>query len=135
MKELSVREIAAVKRQFKNSLPALKKIEAINKKIAALEEEKAIQEAIIEGGETGIMRLTGGFKSFELITCTYEPQFNEDGTPKMDKDGKYQLKAQVLTYHAPVQAEQPTEETVEEETKEEEIKDMQEFATLPFNEY
>ena len=135
MKELSVREIAAVKRQFKNSLPALKKIEAINKKIAALEEEKAIQEAIIEGGETGIMRLTGGYKSIDLITCTYEPQFNEDGTPKMDKDGKYQLKSQVLTYHAPVQAEQPTEETVEEETKEEEIKAMQEFETLPFNEY
>ena len=135
MKELSVREIAAVKRQFKNSLPALKKIEAINKKIAALEEEKAIQEAIIDGGETGIMRLTGGYKSIDLITCTYEPQFNEDGTPKMDKDGKYQLKAQVLTYHAPVQAEQPTEGTAEEETKKEEIKDMQEYATLPFNEY
>lgn len=137
MKELSVREIAAVKRQFKNSLPALKKIEAINKKIAALEEEKAIQEAIIDGGETGIMRLTGGFKSFELITCTYEPQFNEDGTPKMDKDGKYQLKAQVLTYHAPVEdVKDITEESTSEETnKEEEIKAMQEFATLPFNEY
>ena len=81
------------------------------------------------------MRLTGGYKSIDLITCTYELQFNEDGTPKMDKDGKYQLKSQVLTYHAPVQAEQPTEETVEEETKEEKIKDTQEFATLPFNEY
>ena len=137
MKELSVREIAAVKRQFKNSLPALKKIEAINKKIAALEEERIIQEAIIDGGETGIMRLTGGFKSFELITCTYEPQFNEDGTPKMDKDGKYQLKAQVLTYHAPVEdVKDTTEESTSEETnKEEEIKAMQEFETLPFNEY
>ena len=71
MKELSVREIAAVKRQFKNSLPALKKIEAINKKIAALEEEKAIQEAIIDGGETGIMRLTGGYKSIDLISCNF----------------------------------------------------------------
>ena len=137
MKELSVREIAAVKRQFKNSLPALKKIEAINKKISALEEEKAIQEAIIDGGETGIMRLTGGYKSIDLITCTYEPQFNEDGTPKMDKDGKYQLKAQVLTYHAPVEdIKDTTEESTSEETnKEEEIKAMQEFATLPFNEY
>ena len=68
MKELTTREIAAVKRQFKNSLPAMKKIESI-----------------------------------DLITCTYEPQFNEDGTPKMDKEGKYQVKNQVLTFHAPVE--------------------------------
>lgn len=109
MKELTTREIAAVKRQFKNSLPALKKIEAIDKKIAALQEERDIQQAIIDGGEAGIMRLTGGYKSIDLITCTYEPQFNEDGTPKMDKEGKYQIKNQVLTFHAPVEV-----ETVEE---------------------
>lgn len=98
MKELTTREIAAVKRQFKNSLPALKKIEAIDKKIAALQEEKEIQQAIIDGGEAGIMRLTGGYRSIDLIKCEYIPQFNEDGTPKMDKDNKYQLKTQVLTY-------------------------------------
>lgn len=103
MKELTTREIAAVKRQFKNSLPALKKIEAIDKKIAALQEERDIQQAIIDGGEAGIMRLTGGFRSIDLITCTYEPQFNEDGTPKMDKEGKYQVKNQVLTFHAPIE--------------------------------
>ena len=103
MKELTTREIAAVKRQFKNSLPAIKKIESIDQKIAKLQQERAIQQAILDGGEAGIMAMTGGYKSIDLITCTYEPQFNEDGSPKMDKEGKYQVKNQVLTFHAPVE--------------------------------
>ena len=102
MKELTTREIAAVKRQFKNSLPAIKKIESIDQKIAKLQEERAIQQAILDGGEAGIMAMTGGYKSIDLITCTYEPQFNEDGSPKMDKEGKYQVKNQVLTFNAPI---------------------------------
>lgn len=101
MKELTSREIAAVKRQFKNSLPALKKIESIDQKIAKLLQEKNIQEAILNGGEAGIIAMTGGYRSIDLITCTYEAQFNEDGTPKMDKEGKYQVKNQVLTFHYP----------------------------------
>lgn len=108
MKELTSREIAAVKRQFKNSLPAIKKIASIDQKIAKLQEERNIQQAILDGGEAGIMAMTGGYKSIDLITCTYEPQFNEDGTPKMDKEGKYQVKTQVLTYHAPIEV--PTTE-------------------------
>lgn len=104
MKDLTVRQIAAIKRQYKNSLPALKKIESINKKIAELEEEREIQQAIIDGGEAGIMAMTGGYKSVDLINCEYVPQFNEDGTPKMDKEGKYQIKNQVLTFVPPVEA-------------------------------
>ena len=103
MKELTTREIAAVKRQFKNSLPAIKKIKSIDQKIAKLQQERAIQQAILDGGEAGIMAMTGGYKSIDLITCTYEPQFNEDGSPKMDKEGKYQVKNQVLTFHAPIE--------------------------------
>ena len=113
MKELTTREIAAVKRQFKNSLPALKKIETIDKKIASLQEERSILQAIIDGGEAGIIRLTGGYRSIDLIKCTYEPQFNEDGTPKMDKEGKYQIKNQVLTFQAPVEIDEPSTEEVE----------------------
>lgn len=110
MKELTTREIAAVKRQFKNSLPAMKKIESIDAKIAKLLQEREIQQAILDGGEAGIMAMTGGYRSIDLITCTYEPQFNEDGTPKMDKEGKYQVKNQVLTFHAPVKI--PIPETI-----------------------
>lgn len=120
MKELTVREISAVKRQFLNSLPALKKMESINEKIKALEEERAVQMAIIEGGEAGIKAMTGGYMSIDLIKCEYVPQFNEDGTPKMDAEGKYQMKKRVLTYVAPVEAEQveaatPTSENTEVE--------------------
>lgn len=106
MKELTTREIAAVKRQFKNSLPAMKKIESINARIAKLQEERAIQQAILDGGEAGIMAMTGGYRSVDLIQCDYVPQFNEDGTPKMDKEGKYQVKNQILTFHAPVEIEE-----------------------------
>ena len=114
MKELTTREIAAVKRQFKNSLPAMKKIESIDQKIAKLQQERAIQQAILDGGEAGIMAMTGGYRSVDLITCTYEPQFNEDGTPKMDKEGKYQVKNQILTFHAPVEVEKvPMEATTQ----------------------
>lgn len=131
MKELTTREISAVKRQFLNSLPALQKLEAIDKKIAALQEEKEIQMSIIEGGEAGIMRLTGGYMSIDLITCTYVPQFNEDGTPKMDKDGKYQLKKRVLTYHEPVEPEDITEDKEVDVTPNEEIESLPSEA--PFN--
>lgn len=122
MKELTSREIAAVKRQFKNSLPALKKIESIDKKIRELQSERQLLETIIEGGEMGIKALTGGYRSIDLITCEYVPQFNEDGTPKMDKDNKYQIKTQVLTYHAPVEN-NSNENTNEETTDNSEIND------------
>ena len=132
MKELTTREIAAVKRQFKNSLPALKKIETIDKKIAALQEERSILQAIIDGGEAGIIRLTGGYRSIDLIKCTYEPQFNEDGTPKMDKEGKYQIKNQVLTFQAPVEIDEPSIEEVEnvDDTPNEEVETTPEEASF-----
>lgn len=104
MKDLNSRQIAAIKRQFKTSLPMLKKIESINKKIADLEHEREILEAILNGGETGIIAMTGGYRSIDLINCEYVPQFNEDGTPKMDKEGKYQIKNQVLTFIPPKEA-------------------------------
>ena len=121
MKELTVRQIAAIKRQFKTSLPFLKKIESINKKIAELEEERTLQQAIIDGGEAGIMAMTGGYKSTDLIHCEYVPQFNEDGSPKMDKEGKYQLKSQVLKFVPPVESNTETEESTEQPTNVEEF--------------
>lgn len=104
MKDLNTKQIAAIKRQFKNSLPLLKKLESVNKKLAALEEEKKELQDTISCFESGIITMTGGYRSFDLINCEYVPQFNEDGTPKMDKDNKYQLKTQVLTFIPPVEA-------------------------------
>ena len=100
--KLTSREIASIKRIFLNNLPMYKKMEAINKKIEELNNELNDINTFIESSEAGVKNLTG-YTSGELISCEYIPQFNEDGTPKMDKEGKYQQKKRVLTFVIPVQ--------------------------------
>ena len=111
--KLTSREIASIKRIFLNNLPMYKKMETINKKIEELNNELNDINTFIESSETGVKNLTG-YTSGELISCEYIPQFNEDGTPKMDKEGKYQQKKRVLTFVIPVQ--EPTEEAESDET-------------------
>lgn len=111
--KLTSREIASIKRIFLNNLPMYKKIETINKKIEELNNELNDINTFIESSEAGVKNLTG-YTSGELINCEYILQFNEDGTPKMDKEGKYQQKKRVLTFVIPVQ--EPTEEVESEET-------------------
>ena len=111
--KLTSREIASIKRIFLNNLPMYKKMEAINKKIEEFNNELNDINTFIESSEAGVKNLTG-YTSGELINCEYIPQFNEDGTPKMDKEGKYQQKKRVLTFVIPVQ--EPTEEAESEET-------------------
>lgn len=100
MKELTVREIAAVKRQFLNSLPAFKKVQKLQDKVRELQAEIDEQLAFIEGGEAGIKALTGGYRSIDLIQCTYEDYLDANGQPKLDKAGRV-MKKQILTYVAP----------------------------------
>ena len=111
--KLTSREIASIKRIFLNNLPMYKKMETINKKIEEINNELNDINTFIESSEAGVKNLTG-YTSGELINCEYIPQFNEDGTPKMDKEGKYQQKKRVLTFVVPVQ--EPTEEAESEET-------------------
>ena len=111
--KLTSREIASIKRIFLNNLPMYKKMETINKKIEELNNELNDINTFIESSEAGVKNLTG-YTSGELISCEYIPQFNEDGTPKMDKEGKYQQKKRVLTFVIPVQ--EPTEEVESDET-------------------
>lgn len=111
--KLTSREIASIKRIFLNNLPMYKKMEAINKKIEGFNNELNDINTFIESSEAGVKNLTG-YTSGELINCEYIPQFNEDGTPKMDKEGKYQQKKRILTFVIPVQ--EPTEEVDSEET-------------------
>ena len=111
--KLTSREIASIKRIFLNNLPMYKKMETINKKIEELNNELNDINTFIESSEAGVKNLTG-YTSGELISCEYIPQFNEDGTPKMDKEGKYQQKKRVLTFVVPVQ--EPTEEVESDET-------------------
>lgn len=107
--KLTSREIASIKRIFLNNLPMYKKMEAINKKIEELNNELNDINTFIESSEAGVKNLTG-YTSGELISCEYIPQFNEDGTPKMDKEGKYQQKKRVLTFVIPVQ--EPTNDNI-----------------------
>ena len=111
--KLTSREIASIKRIFLNNLPMYKKMETINKKIEEINNELNDINTFIESSEAGVKNLSG-YTSGELINCEYIPQFNEDGTPKMDKEGKYQQKKRVLTFVVPVQ--EPTEEAESEET-------------------
>ena len=111
--KLTSREIASIKRIFLNNLPMYKKMEAINKKIEELNNELNDINTFIESSEAGVKNLTG-YTSGELINCEYIPQFNEDGTPKMDKEGKYQQMKRVLTFVITVQ--ESTEEAESEET-------------------
>ena len=111
--KLTSREIASIKRIFLNNLPMYKKMETINKKIEELNNELNDINTFIESSEAGVKNLTG-YTSGELISCEYIPQFNEDGTPKMDKEGKYQQKERVLTFVIPVQ--EPTEEVEQDGT-------------------
>ena len=100
--KLTSREIASIKRIFLNNLPMYKKMETVNKKIEELNNELNDINTFIESSEAGVKNLTG-YTSGELISCEYIPQFNEDGTPKMDKEGKYQQKKRVLTFVIPAQ--------------------------------
>ena len=100
--KLTSREIASIKRIFLNNLPMYKKMETINKQIEELNNELNDINTFIESSEAGVKNLTG-YTSGELINCKYIPQFNEDGTPKMDKEDKYQQKKRVLTFVIPVQ--------------------------------
>ena len=122
--KLTSREIASIKRIFLNNLPMYKKMETINKKIEELNNELNGIKTFIESSETGVKDLTG-YISRELISCKYIPQFNEDGTPKMDKEGKYQQKKRVLTFVIPVQ--EPTEEVESDETTTETDEDALKF--------
>ena len=118
--KLTSREIASIKRIFLNNLPMYKKMETINKKIEELNNELNDINTFIESSEAGVKNLTG-YTSGELISCEYIPQFNEDGTPKMDKEGKYQQKKRLLTFIIPIQEQtnDNTEKIMDQEFKNE----------------
>lgn len=112
--KLTSRQISQIKNIYKANSSIYSRIETLEKHLNKIQTELNEQLAIIEANEAGVKMLTGGFVSKQLIKDEQIPQFNEDGTPKMDKDGKYQQKKRVLTFVVPVQ--EPTEEVGQEET-------------------
>lgn len=109
--KLTSRQISQIKNIYKANSSIYSRIETLQKHLDKIQAELDEQLAIIEANEAGVKMLTGGFISKQLIKDEQIPQFNEDGTPKMDKEGKYQQKKRVLTFVIPVQ--EPTEDNTE----------------------
>lgn len=112
--KLTSRQISQIKNIYKANSSIYSRIETLQKHLDKIQTELNEQLEIIDANEAGVKMLTGGFVSKQLIKDEQIPQFNEDGTPKMDKEGKYQQKKRVLTFIIPVQ--EPTEEVEPEET-------------------
>lgn len=106
--KLTSRQISQIKNIYKANSSIYSRIETLQKHLDKIQTELNEQLEIIDANEAGVKMLTGGFISKQLIKDEQIPQFNEDGTPKMDKEGKYQQKKRVLTFVVPVQ--EPTEE-------------------------
>ena len=122
-KILNNRELAQVRRIAQNVDADYQKVCKLNEKIAELTKERDELQQGIDEMEAPVIRKTGGFKSTDIYEKTIVPQFNENGTPKTDKDGR-QIKVTkyVLRYEdsilPPVENEAPTAEAVVEENDE-----------------
>lgn len=81
-KEFTVRQIAAIKRVAQNVNPLVIKKNKLIATIAELNTELANIQLEIEGHESGVKALTGGFMSEDLIAKKVED------TGKLDKSGK-----------------------------------------------
>lgn len=101
--KLTSRQISQIKNIYKANSSIYSRIETLQKHLDKIQTELNEQLEIIDANEAGVKMLTGGFISKQLIKDEQIPQFNEDGTPKMDKEGKYQQKKRVLTFVIPVQ--------------------------------
>lgn len=101
--KLTSRQISQIKNIYKANSSIYSRIETLQKHLDKIQTELNEQLEIIDANEAGVKMLTGGFVSKQLIKDEQIPQFNEDGTPKMDKEGKYQQKKRVLTFVIPVQ--------------------------------
>ena len=88
MKTLTSRQLAVVKRTAMNNYPMNQKLAKIDEKIAALEEDKQVIEAQLKGFEMGVIALTGGYTSSQLIDRIVVPAVDANGAQKVDKDGR-----------------------------------------------
>lgn len=87
-KILNNRELAQVKRIAQNVDADYQKVCKLNEKIVELTKERDSLQQGIDEQEAPVIRKTGGYKSTDIFAKTIVPQFNENGTPKTDKDGR-----------------------------------------------
>ena len=123
-KKLNQMQLGIVKRIAQNVNGNFEKVAKLNEKIDALIEERDTLQTMIDEMEAPVVRMTGGYKSTDLYDKVIVPQFNEDGTPKVNEKTGYQVKTTkyVLKYPdtiLPPVVEKPVEETVEATSAEE----------------
>ena len=99
-KSLNARELAQIKRIAQNVDADYQKVCKLNEKINNLITERDALQQGIDEMEAPVIRKTGGYKSTDLYEKTIIPQFNENGTPKTDKEGR-QLKVTRYTLRFP----------------------------------
>lgn len=86
-KILNARELAQVKRIAQNVDADFQSVCKINEKIKELTAQRDSLQQGIDEMEAPVIRKTG-FKSTDIYTKVIVPQMNEDGTAKVDKNGR-----------------------------------------------
>lgn len=87
-KVLNARELAQVRRIAQNVDADYQKVGKLNEQIAKLTAQRDELQQGIDEMEAPVIRKTGGFKSTDIYEKTIVPQFEANGTPKTDKDGR-----------------------------------------------
>ena len=115
-KKLNQMQLGIVKRIAQNVNGNFEKVAKLNEKIAALVEERDTLQTMIDEMEAPVIRMTGGYKSTDLYDKVIVPQFNEDGTPKLNDKTGYQIKTTkyVLKYPDTILPVEEKAETVNE---------------------
>lgn len=86
-KRINYSAFMSVKSVAKACNPLITKRDSIKKQIEELAQEYNDYDTQVKSLEAGI-KATLGFGVEELVKKVIEPAVNEDGTPKLDKDGK-----------------------------------------------
>lgn len=99
MKELTTRQWAIVKRVAQNVHPLVSKREKLFAKRDEIEEEMSNIDTEIEGHEGGIIQLSGGLTSENLVTRVLEDTGKKDANGKEIKITKYVPNERIVKYN------------------------------------
>ena len=105
MKKLTIRQVAQLKRTAQNVYPLVSKKNKLIEQMNQLNAEIISINTQIDAWEGATKAMTDGFTSENLITRKVICLTNEDGTPKVDKNGqqmkvtKYEPKEGALDFN------------------------------------
>lgn len=105
MKKLTIRQVAQLKRTAQNVYPLVSKKNKLIEQMNLLNAEIISINAQIDAWEGATKAMADGFTSENLITRKVICLTNEDGTPKVDKNGqqmkvtKYEPKEGALDFN------------------------------------